>query len=175
MNENFEASLANILLHEGLWSDHASDPGGATMKGVTLKVYRAWWKAMGKPGIPGKDELRNIPDATLAQIYRQNYWRAAPCDKLPSPIDLMVFDSAVNQGPGRAARVLQQAAKVTVDGAIGPKTLKAVRTKFAVEPRSFLAEVAARRMRHYGGLSTFKTFGLGWSRHHSPSNGKAMT
>ena len=36
MKSNFDASLALVLVHEGGWADHPSDPGGATMKGVTI-------------------------------------------------------------------------------------------------------------------------------------------
>jgi len=59
---------------------------------------------------------------------------------------------------------LQQAAGTSVDGIIRANSLRAIRAAHKANPRGFLAEVAARRMRHYGGLSTFSTFGLGWSR-----------
>ena len=38
-------------------------------------------------------------------------------------VDLMVFDMAVNSGPGRAGKILQRVVGATVDGGIGPQTL----------------------------------------------------
>ena len=40
--DNFAACLAQVLLSEGGWSDHPADPGGATMKGITLATYRKY-------------------------------------------------------------------------------------------------------------------------------------
>ena len=40
MKANFAICLPEMLKHEGGWADHPKDPGGATMKGVTLKTFR---------------------------------------------------------------------------------------------------------------------------------------
>ena len=45
-------------------------------------------------------------------------------DQVPAPADLVVFDAAVNCGVGRAARQLQVALGVAVDGVLGPHTLQ---------------------------------------------------
>jgi lysozyme family protein len=78
MKENFNSSLHHVLAHEGGWADHPKDPGGATMKGVTLQVYRNHFGAD-----KTKDDLRNISDAELGQIYRSGYWDKCRCDDLP--------------------------------------------------------------------------------------------
>ena len=36
MKDSFHRALQQTLHHEGGWSDHPRDPGGATMKGVNL-------------------------------------------------------------------------------------------------------------------------------------------
>lgn len=157
MQENFDAALAHVLLFEGGYSDHPLDPGGATNLGITLaelQIYR------GRP--VSKDDVRALTQTEAAAIYRKNYWEAACCGSLPSGIDFAVFDCAVNQGIGRAARFVQQAAEVTTDGKIGPATLAAVSRAPA---EALLGEFMARRMLSYGLLQKlFKTFGLGWSR-----------
>ena len=76
--ERFDRCLAQILHHEGGEADHPKDPGGATMKGVTLAVFRTF---KGNPNA-SKAELRAISDADLGAIYHRNYWLAASCDKL---------------------------------------------------------------------------------------------
>ncbi len=40
MKNNFKEALKHVLVHEGGWADHPKDPGGATMKGVTLITFR---------------------------------------------------------------------------------------------------------------------------------------
>ena len=102
---HFPKILSNTLHHEGSWSDHVKDPGGATMKGITLKTYSDY---LGRPAM--KDELRRIPDDHLEAIYRKGYWDKVRGDELAaiSPgLAAAVFDFAVNSGPGRAAKALQ--------------------------------------------------------------------
>jgi lysozyme family protein len=150
----FRRCLAEVLKHEGGWADHPADPGGATMKGVTLKTYSAW---LGRPAT--KAELKAIPDTHLQAIYEAQYWRAAGCHLLPPGLDLMVFDMAVNSGPARAVRTLQEALGVAADGAFGPITKTAVE---AADLPSLLARYSTAREAFYRGLKTFATFGKGW-------------
>lgn len=156
MKQNFEASLAHVLKHEGGWADHPADPGGATMKGVTLKTYSDW---LGRQAT--KDELRAIPAEHLRTIYKARFWDAVRGDELPSGVDYVVFDMAVNSGPGRAARMLQAAVGATPDGSIGPKTLAAVN---AQDPATLIATFQRNRQHFLEALPTFGTFGKGWTR-----------
>jgi lysozyme family protein len=156
MKENFDKSLQLVLVHEGGFADHPDDPGGATMKGVTLATFRRFFGAD-----KTKDELRSITDAQLAEIYRVGYWDKCRCDKLPSGVDYCVFDAAVNSGPGRAAIWLQGAVGAVRDGGIGPETL----TKVAVhEPPAIINDMCDRRIAFLRSLSTFSVFGRGWTR-----------
>jgi len=156
VKQNFEASLAHVLKHEGGWADHPADPGGATMKGVTLKTYSDW---LGRQAT--KDELRAIPAEHLRTIYKARFWDAVRGDELPSGVDYVVFDMAVNSGPGRAARMLQAAVGATPDGSIGPKTLAAVN---AQDPATLIATFQRNRQHFLEALPTFGTFGKGWTR-----------
>jgi lysozyme family protein len=157
MRESFPAALAHVLRYEGGYSDHPSDPGGATNLGITRAVLSDW---LGRPAT--KAEVRNLQTETAAAIYRARYWDACRCDELPAGLDLAVFDCAVNQGVGRAARFLQESVGVSIDGKIGPQTLAAAR---AAHPAELLREFMARRMNAYGLLTKlFAVFGLGWSR-----------
>ena len=79
MKENFATALAAVLKHEGGWSDHPADPGGATMRGVTKRTLEAH---LGREMT--KEELRNISDAMLSEIYRRRYWNAVRGDELPA-------------------------------------------------------------------------------------------
>jgi lysozyme family protein len=156
VKQNFETSLAHVLKHEGGWADHPADPGGATMKGVTLKTYSDW---LGRQAT--KAELRAISDEHLRTIYKARYWDAVRGDELPSGLDYVVFDMAVNSGPGRAAKMLQAAVGATPDGSIGPKTLAAVS---AQDLATLIAAFQRSRQHFLEALPTFGTFGKGWTR-----------
>ena len=69
MKNNYELALNHVLKSEGGWSDNPKDPGGATMKGITLAVYREWKR---NPHIT-KDELRVIPDEDVYNLYKELY------------------------------------------------------------------------------------------------------
>lgn len=116
----FLQSLPFILRWEGGYVNHPADPGGATNKGVTQKVYDAWRTQQGLP----TRSVQQLEDAELHVLYENGYWLPPRCDKLDNPLDLVQFDTAVNMGVGRAARFLQKAVGASVDGSIGPGTLQ---------------------------------------------------
>ncbi|MEZ5082588.1 MAG: glycosyl hydrolase 108 family protein [Bacteroidales bacterium] len=156
MKANFKNSLKHVLVHEGGWADHPRDPGGATMKGVTLLVYRNHFGAK-----KTKNDLRNITDSELEQIYRTGYWEKCKCDDLPSGVDYAVFDSAVNSGPGRGAKWLQAAVGATQDGGIRPKTLEKLK---GFEPAQIVNSMCDNRLSFLRSLATWQTFGRGWQK-----------
>jgi len=65
---------------------------------------------------------------------------------LPAPVDLAVFDAAVNVGPGRSAKWLQRAVGVDADGILGPGTLAAVAVP---DPKALASAVVELRMQYY--------------------------
>ena len=156
MKKNFKSALKHVLVHEGGWADHPDDPGGPTMKGVTLVTYR---RHFGEN--KSKDDLRNISDKQLEKIYRSGYWDKCLCDKLPAGVDYAVFDAAVNSGPGRSAKWLQAAVGAKQDGGIGPKTLAKAEED---DPIKITNNMCDRRLTFLRNLSTWPTFGRDWER-----------
>jgi lysozyme family protein len=173
----FPEIVEHILKLEGGWSDHRLDPGGATNMGITLRVYRRWMKRHGPTAsarrtVPSKGALRNISKSTAKQIYDDFYWTPISGAKLAGPVAWVVFDSAVNQGTGQAAKFLQRAVGgLKVDGKIGPKTLAAAAAR---DPYELATEIAVRRALHYTALRHFATFGRGWLRRLFRNHAKAI-
>ncbi len=156
MKETYGECLKFTLKYEGEWSNHPADPGGATMKGVTQRVYDAYRVKRGA----ALRSVREISDTELQAIYRQQYWAAVKGDELPSGVDLVVFDYGVNSGPSRAVKDLQRVLGVGVDGIAGLNTLAAARGKDA---GAIINGVCDARLRFYKSLKTWKTFGVGWA------------
>ena len=112
-------SLDWLLEEEGGWSNHPADRGGATMYGVTQATYNGWRKKKGRP----QQSVRNISKEEAYELYEQEYWKAASCDRLPWPISYLTFDAAVNSGVKRAVQWTQQGLQCQPDGVVGQKTL----------------------------------------------------
>ncbi len=161
----FDECLAETLSHEGGWSDNSSDPGGATMKGVTLSAFRAF-----KGRRVSKAELRGISDADLRAFYRSGYWDKVRGDDLPPGLDLIAFDAAVNSGPAQGAKWLQRALGVKDDGVIGPETIAAANRANA---RIVIERACNLRMALLHDLSTWPVFGKSWSRRVAAIRAKA--
>ena len=156
MKENWDEALKHILHWEGGYVNHPADPGGMTNLGVTKRVWEEW---TGKPATEA--DMRGLTPEMVSPLYKKRYWDAVRGDDLPSGVDLCVVDCAVNAGPGRAARFLQQAVGATVDGQIGPGTLKAVASH---DPKEIIKKFCDLREAHYKSLNNYATFGTGWMR-----------
>lgn len=155
MDRNFQRALSLVLKHEGGWADHPKDPGGATMRGVTLGTFRQYVKPDAT-----KEDLRKITDQQIATVYRRHYWDKVAGAELPDGIDYAVFDFAVNSGPDRAAKYLQKVVGAKQDGKIGPATIKATKSLL---PANVIHRLCDDRLAFLKRLKTWPTFGKGWS------------
>jgi uncharacterized protein (TIGR02594 family) len=160
-DEVFAKALAHVLVMEGGWTNDPHDPGGPTNRGLTLDDLSAHWGVAITPGSRDRllGQLRKLDEATVREIYRTRYWRPSRAPDLPPRLALFHFDAAVNHGLGGAARMLQQALGVTVDGEIGPLTLAAARRANAA---GAIDRYAALRRARYRSLPHFWRFGAGW-------------
>lgn len=162
-NQKFDLALDHVLAMEGGWTHDPHDPGGPTNKGITLAVYaRERGIEITAANLAElKSDLRAIPDTLVRSIYETRYWQPARCPALRPSLALMHFDAGVNHGVGTAARLLQEALGVEIDGEIGPITLRAAGI---AEPRQALVRYAAIRRQRYRALPHFWRFGRGWLR-----------
>jgi len=156
MRENFDKSLVELLKHEGGFVNHPSDPGGATNLGVTQAVWEDWIDRA-----VSEENMKALTPAKVAPLYREMYWDRIKGDKLPSGVDYLVFDAAVNSGASRAAKWLQTTVGAVADGAIGEQTLKQV---LLTNPQMIVDKYSAIRLEFLKGRSTWPTFGKGWAR-----------
>lgn len=170
--------IDGILDREGPYSDHPSDPGGATNFGITQRVARA-------NGYHG--HMRDLPKATARTIYRREYIEKPGflgiCEIDPV-VGEEVVDSGVNAGQSRAAKWYQTALNlfnrrgvdyrdVVVDGDIGPATLAAHRSLIVKRGQAFARDIMidaldGLQFGHYAQLSAdnskFEDFMPGWVR-----------
>lgn len=123
MAHTIDGMVADILRREGGFVHHAADRGGPTNFGITQRTLSAY---LGRAATV--EEVRSLSAELAAEIYRRDYFVAPRLDGLPERIQPFVFDSAVNHGPRRAVRFVQQVCgsagfgPVAVDGICGPQT-----------------------------------------------------
>ena len=166
MDSSFDIALACVLRQEAGWSDDPRDPGGPTFRGITLATLAAH---RGRPVTAG--ELRAITAAEVAGIYRSRYWAAVAADRLPTGVDLVVFDLAVNSGPARAARTLQAALSLHQDGVVGPVTIA---TALRADSAALVRDIGRRRLSFLQHLAAWTAFGRGWTRRVSDVEAEAL-
>jgi lysozyme family protein len=154
MKDNWQKSFEMMLQSEGGYVNHPSDPGGMTNLGVTKRVWEEW---VGRES--NEKEMRSLTPEMVAPLYKRKFWDACKCDDLPTGIDYLVFDFAVNAGPGRSAKILQTSIGVPADGGIGPITLAAVNKE---DPAALIEKFSDAKESFYRSLNTFETFGKGW-------------
>lgn len=130
MTERFLQCLKFVLKWEGGLSDDPDDPGGRTYRGVTQARYDQYRREKGLP----LQDVAKMTEAEMREIYYFYYWQPSKAGLLPIPLDLIVFDTAVNMGVKTSAILLQRALNsllpqdswIPVDGVIGQKTLAAI-------------------------------------------------
>jgi lysozyme family protein len=91
------------------------DAGGTTRWGIASRY---------NPEV----DVANLTREGAARIYRVKYWDALHCGDFPIELAMVVFDGAVNPGPGWAARALQRVLGVEQDGNVGRDTLLRAKT-----------------------------------------------
>jgi lysozyme family protein len=173
MSSKFDRCIEIVLKHEGGFVDHPADPGGATNFGISLRYARTRGSMfdMDGDGDVDKDDILLVTPEKAKVAYKDWFWRDVRGDELPSGVDLAMVDYAVNSGAGRAIRALQKVLGLQQDGVLGPQTMAAVKL---AEPSSVVEGLCAERMAFLQGLSTWPTFGRGWSNRVDDIHAKAL-
>jgi lysozyme family protein len=125
MDTTFQYAMSTIIELEGGYVEHPSDPGGATKYGISQRSY------------PHLD-IYNLTRAEAIEIYRRDYWQPVIDRVTDRRMQIMVFDSAINHGVGRALSWY--------------------------ETYPDFNDYVTNRLRFYTGLNTWSDFGRGWTR-----------
>ena len=169
-DRRFARCIPIILAKEGGYVDHPSDPGGATNRGITLAYARSKGRLFDNDGDGDvdKEDVKLITVGQATATYREWFWRDVAGDELPAGLDLVMFDYAVNSGPGRPIRALQTLLGLEADGVFGPKTRAGLARLPATGTWAIMSICAERlafmkRARHRETKELlWPTFGRGW-------------
>lgn len=153
---SYDEALRRLLVHEGGYSNHPSDPGGATNFGITIADYRRYVKLNATAA-----DIRAMSVDDAKAIYHAQYWMALRCDELPPGLDYALFDYGVNSGTARAAKVLQRVLGLPVDGRVTELEIAAVRRHFTAD---LINRICDERLAFLQSLRAWPVFGKGWRR-----------
>lgn len=147
MSAQFERAWLDLLGEEGGYAELAGDPGKQTMWGITEAVARAH---------DYQGAMKDLPLELAHDIAQAEYWYPW-CDMVPYCVAFQALSAHYNGGD--PVLWLQRAARVTVDGIVGPLTLAAV----LAEPEKVAMRFAAQHLRYYTSLTTWAAFSRGWA------------
>ena len=97
MLTKFEDIIVKVLHHEGGYVNDPKDPGGETNFGIAKRSH---------PDV----DIKNLTEDKAKLIYKEHYWDKNKVEELPYQLRHIYFDMCVNQGKGRAVKILQRAA-----------------------------------------------------------------
>ena len=156
---DFEKAIIKTLEHEGLYSVDPIDKGGETYKGIARRMHPNWagWKIIDSYKTMSNFPKNTVSDPNLQKavksFYKDNFWDINFLDQMPSQyVAEELFDTGVNMGTYRAAKFLQEALNVlnnngklyndlSVDGKVGPNTIRAVNLCINNKGDSYLYKV----------------------------------
>ncbi len=157
MSDNLAQTIKLVFGSEGGYVNHPKDPGGATKYGITAATLGAS-RRLGRKATP--DEVKRLTLAEAADILDKQYAQPLRYQELPAGLDYALFDYSTNSGPAQAVKTLQRVLGVEADGIMGAKTLNTVR---AFSTPDLINKLCDARLKFLKGLTTWKTFGNGWS------------
>jgi len=162
MESDFTNALHHVLECEKGFQNDPRDEGNRLPDGrrgcTTLGVTQAVWESYVGHKVSTAD-MRALTPAKVAPLYKHKYWDVVNGDNLPSGVDYIIFDFAVNAGVGRAVKLLQTIVNVPSDGIIGAITLDAVKSKVGLD---IIKEYTEAKKDFYRGLKAFPIYGAGW-------------
>ena len=165
----YEKAQTFVSRWEGGYVDNQADPGGTTNFGISLRFLKSQGLDIGDidgDGDIDADDIRGMTSVVAGRIMKREFWDKMGLDKLGKPLCAMViYDTAVNMGPGYARKLLQKALGVPADGVWGPVTRSALR--ICDDRKTAVAMCHIRRARYHElvkGNAALGAFLKGWLR-----------
>jgi lysozyme family protein len=90
---SFESTMEFVFKWEGGYTNNPADPGGETNYGISKRAH---------PDV----DIKNLTKEAAIEIYKNEYWIPAGCESMADADALVMMDTAVNMGVGRAKQFL---------------------------------------------------------------------
>lgn len=169
----------DIVSREGGYVNDPDDPGGATKFGVTIHTMRRLGLDLDGDGAVTSADVRRLTREDAIAIFTEHYFNRPLIAELPEALQASVFDMYVNAG-GNAVKLLQRLLvemgySVTVDGALGPQSLAAVRAAYTASPAHLVDAYGIARRNYYFRLADRRTASRKFARTRAGGKGGWIT
>ena len=169
----------DIVSREGGYVNDPDDPGGATNYGVTIHTMRRLGLDLDRDGTVTGADVRRLTRVQAVEIFVEHYFNRPLIGELPQSLQATVFDMFVNAG-GNAVKILQRLLvemgySVTVDGALGPQSLAAVRAAYRASPDHLVDAYGIARRNYYFRLADRRTSSRKFARTRAGGKGGWIT
>ena len=169
----------DIVNREGGYVNDPDDPGGATNYGVTIHTMRRLGLDLDSDGTVTGADVRRLTRVQAVEIFVEHYFKRPLIGELPQSLQATVFDMFVNAG-GNAVKILQRLLvemgySVTVDGALGPQSLAAVRAAYRASPDHLVDAYGIARRNYYFRLADRRTSSRKFARTRAGGKGGWIT
>lgn len=191
---DFSIAYEPLRQFEGGYSNNAADRGGETYAGIARNFFPKWqgwpivdkWKrAVGTRPSALTKTLATVPElrSLVEDWYRAEWWDRLGLGALPQALADEIFEQSVNLGKAGAGKKVQTVCNafnyqggrqlfpdLKIDGAIGPKTLAALRTILAskADESALVHALNAMQGAHYLEIASKKAsqrqFVNGWMK-----------
>ncbi|UWR23751.1 holin-associated N-acetylmuramidase [Sulfitobacter sp. S190] len=150
---NVRQIAEEIVKREGGYVNDPDDPGGATNFGVTIHTMRRLGLDLDGDGRVTPGDVKRLTRAQAVEIFLRHYYERPLISHLPKALQASVFDMYVNAG-SNAVKILQRLMvemgyAVTVDGALGPQSIAAVRAAHQAAPDHLVDAYGIARRNYY--------------------------
>lgn len=168
-----------IVAREGGYVNDPDDPGGATKHGVTIHTMRRLGIDLTGDGKVTAADVRRLTRAQAAEIFVEHYFRRPRIADLPEGLQAPVFDMMVNSGTN-AVKLLQRLLNdmghdLTVDGAVGPQTIRAAAAAAAAAPDLLADAYGIARRNYYYALADARPASRKYARRKDGGKGGWIT
>ena len=191
---DFDIAYAPLKDFEGGYDNDPDDRGGETYAGIARKFFPSWqgWKIIdkikrsnqSKAAINQAAKADHLLRDYVRAWYKTTWFDALGLGELPQPLANEIFEQSVNlgkSGSGKKVQIICNAynyqpgakklfADLKVDGAIGPKTLAALKIILAnkANAESLVHALNCMQGAHYLELAakkfTQRKYTVGWMK-----------
>jgi lysozyme family protein len=150
----FEDFAGKLLRLEGGYVNHPLDKRGPTKYGVILTVWQEYGHDKDGDGDIDAEDIKKLSEEDARYIAKKIFWDFFLADLIVNEsLAEFIVDWGYNSGRKTVAKIVQRLVNVTIDGIVGPQTIRAINSAdqellfnaLKIERKVFLNNIIKRK------------------------------